>query len=201
MRYEWLLLLAMMISLSCVFPSGDKPASDTPTQRPAARTPADDASAWSEDSEEDMAVDDAIFQGLMEVARALKVGSVRAQAQKSPLCLVFTRDAHNNCEIALYEMLSPPGTEPIQTGKELEHYRLPGGVSFAEEKRYFWYDAEGNIDFREPDKILNTFDNPPQGDIVVFPVGPDNPRRGAIDIFKKKTGLNYHQFIIQSNRS
>lgn len=158
-----------------------------------------DDSGWIEDSPQDLAVQENIENALFIIGKVLKRGQILTLRDKRPTCVFFKEDARQNYDIDIYELVSAADTKRIQPGKKLEHYQVSNQVILSEPQRCFWYDTYGNIDFVEPDQILRYFDNPPQGDIVVFPQDSQNPRRGVIDIIKRDTGLQLHQFILQNN--
>lgn len=202
-------MLSVLLFISCSSTSSkandtDKLSVQQSKQEPTAqrevvkveKTPLVAKPAWEEYSEEDIACEAALDEAIITFSLALKKGRILSIQKEFPICVHMFKDDKGNAQIKLLHMVSTPGAKPVITAEVLQEYSLPASVTFAESERYFWYDRQGNIDFFEPDQILRTFDNPPQGDIIVVPKNPHIPRRAVIDVSKQKTELQYHQYII-----
>jgi hypothetical protein len=162
-------------------------------QKPTLQAPP----VWEEYSEEDRAAEMALDEAMISISKAFKRGRIETIQSNAPICLVLKKDEHGNGKIDLYRLPAQPTQKPIiALGEWIEGYTLPYDIIFQEQDRYFWYDREGNVDFFEPDRILRTFDNPPQGDILLLPKNPNIPRRGVIDVNKIRTQMECHQYLI-----
>lgn len=152
---------------------------------------------WEEYSEEDLAIEAALDDAMLVLSKALKRGRILRIQLAKPICLILKKTNMTKDQIGLFYTSSAPGVQPISTGESIEAYELPAAVTFRDQERYFWYDADGNIDFAEADQTLRIFDNPPQGDVFILPRNPNIPRCGLVDINKQRTQLEFYQYIIK----
>ena len=177
-------ILALTLACSNHQQSTEKPPSQQ--QQPLVPKPAEKSAA--NDSEVD-ALSLALDSAAIKLHKAFKDGEILNARSDFPVHLLLKKKTDSKVEVIFSQLASPRGQKPIKTGKELRRYLLSSQITIIGGDRHFWYDANGNIDFFEADKVFRTFDNPPQADLVLLPIGTEIGRRCYIDIVKERNRL------------
>ncbi len=189
----WLILTALCFCLlGCTTVSSTKATStDAPESPDLAKienpvnVPLLETKVQKVDEEEESEEDLEIYNAAAKIHSILKQAQILSLQRGCGVHVLFQKLPDGRTQILMRELLS--ARQPFQMGQELKSEILSNTITISEKSYAFWYDAGGNLDFSEQDKIFRVFDSPPEADIVLVPIQGPILKKGMLDIIKQKS--------------